>query len=119
MSYPTLHWDDVPVSHEVRSALESLHDANVPLDERKGGLVRLLGSGSVIARGIALDVYSMAKADRRHGDQPLVDDAVMDAAARSCALHELVRPPFDPSEAGGHGRRGANHASALHALWFN
>jgi hypothetical protein len=118
MQVQSFHWEGAIVPDEERSALEQLHDSRRSVNERKAALVHLLGSRSVVARGIALDFYSISNANLRHGNEPMIDDAI-DAAARACALRELATPPYEQPEEGARPRRGANHASALHVLWFN
>lgn len=118
MKFQSFYWEGAVVPAEERSAIEVLEDAARPVSEQKAALVRLLGSDSAVARGIALDFYSLSNANLRHGNEPMVD-AEIDAAARACALRELAEPPYERAEASARPRRGANHASALHTLSFN
>jgi hypothetical protein len=118
MNVQSFYWEGAAVPAEERSILEELESTETPVSGRKLALVHLLGSGSVVTRGIALDFYSMSNANLRHGDEPMIDTEV-DAAARACALCELAAPPYESAEASARPKRGANHASALHALGFN
>lgn len=118
MKFQSFYWEGAAVPTEERSAIERLEDAGLPASQQKAALMHLLDSGSTVARGIALDFYSLSNANLRHGSDPMID-TVIDAAARACALRELAEPPYERAEANARPRRGANHASALHALSFN
>jgi hypothetical protein len=118
MNFQSFYWEGAAVPAEERGTFEKLEGTEQPVSAQKAALVHLLGSDSVVARGIALDFYSMSNANLRHGDEPMIDAAI-DAAARACALRELAEPPYDRTEVSAQPRRGANHASALHALGFN
>ena len=118
MQVVSLYWDGAIVPDEDRGALRQLHDTQRPVHERKAALVHLFGSSSAVARGIALDFYSISNTNLRHGNEPMLD-VVVDAAARACALSELANPPYGQAEPNARLYQGANHASALHALWFN
>ena len=118
MNFQSFYWEGAPVPAAEHSTLEELEDTESPVSRQKAALVHLLGSDSVVTRGIALDFYSLSNANLRHGDEPMID-AEVDAAARACALRELAAPPYDRVEASARPRRGANHASALRTLWFN
>jgi hypothetical protein len=111
-------WKGATVPEPDRAILVRLHDNVLPVEQRKEALVQLLGSGSVIARGVALDYYSLSQANLRHGNDPMIDAAI-DDAARACAVRELAAQPYERAELDAQPRRGANHASALHALWHN
>lgn len=119
MNLPSFYWQGATVPVEERGNIDRLGDPDAPASERKEALMRLLGSGNTVARGIALDYYSLANGSGRQGHDPVLDDAAIDAAARACALRELSQPPYARSEANAKPRWGANHASALHVLWFN
>lgn len=114
----SLFWKGALVPEPERAILLRLHDNALSVAQHKEALVRLLESDNVIARGVALDYYSMAQADLRHGNEPVVDD-VVDAAARACALRELAAQPYERAESEAQLQHGANHASALHAMWHN
>jgi hypothetical protein len=118
MQFQSFYWEGAAVPDEEHSAIERLEGAESPVSERTAALVHLLGSDSVVARGIALDFYCLSNANLRHGNEPMID-ATVDAAARACALRELADPPYERTEANAQPKRGANHASALHALGFN
>ncbi|HEX7841732.1 MAG TPA: hypothetical protein VF469_29885 [Kofleriaceae bacterium] len=118
MRFQSFYWEGADVPAEERSTVERLEDTDRPVTERKAALLHLLETDSVIARSIALDFYSLSNANLRHGNEPMIDAAI-DAAVRACALRELAEPPYQRAEANANPRRGANHASALHALGFN
>jgi hypothetical protein len=118
MRFQSFYWEGATVAEDERGVVERLEDTGRPAPERRAALIQLLGSSSTVARGIALDFYSLSNANLRHGNEPMIDAAV-DAAARACALRELAAPPYERTEAKARPRRGANHASALHALGFN
>jgi hypothetical protein len=119
MSFQSFYWQGATIPIEELSNVERLGDPDVSASECKAALMHLLGSSSSVARGIALDYYSFANASGRQGHDPLVDDVAIDAAARACALRELSQPPYERIEANAKPKCGANHASALRALWFN
>jgi hypothetical protein len=118
MSFLSFYWEGVTLPPDEHSIVDTLGDPEVPVAERKLALLRLLESKNTIVRGIALDHYSMSNASLRQGTAPMLDQAI-DTAARACALRELAQPPYERAEANAKPKRGANHASALHALWFN
>jgi hypothetical protein len=114
----SLYWKGAPVPEDDRHAVEQLHDARLPVEQRKAALLGLLASDDVVSRGLALDFCSLLQANRRQGSTPILDDTI-DEAVRTCALRELEAPPHERTDPAASLRRGANHASALHALWNN
>jgi hypothetical protein len=117
MSFPSRYWADAAIPADDVAALAQLFDPAAPEAARHATLDRLLAAASPATRGIALDFFSVSAASRRHGRVPVVDDAIA-VAVRACALRELAAPPTDPEDPSHPPFRGANHASALHALWF-
>lgn len=116
MQFFTYFWDGAVVEPSDRDAVEALAGHDLPVAERRAALHRLLASPSVVARGIGMDYASRRRADMRHGDVPLIDETVS-YAVRQVALRELAAPPVERVELGDRSWSGANHASALFALW--
>lgn len=78
----------------------------------RDGLQLMLTSATPRARNIAMDAYSSAHRDSRHGGlKPLYDSEELDRAVHDCAVRELAAT--EP----GYGSRD-NQYEAMYALWF-
>ncbi len=116
MRIPSIYWGAASVPPEAAAAVERLASLEFSVDERRAALLQLLASDHVVARSLALDYYSMCCASQRHGDNPIIEEAIVTDAVRTAALRELAAPAYEHAEPGAGPARGANHASALHAL---
>jgi hypothetical protein len=111
-------WQGVTVPVELEGAIERLWSARSTGGERLAAYEALLGSGSAVGRGYAMDQFSSDQAQLRHGDLHIeVLTAVADRI-EACALAELAVAPLVIEEATAQFKRGANHGSALVALGF-
>ena len=94
------------------------------MERGRTGSMGVVGTGDVrhddtVRRGHTRGAVQYRHSVRLRDTTPRTIDSAIDAAARACALRELANPPHERTEANARPRRGANHASALHALWFN
>lgn len=113
MTATTQFWNDVPLSHQDEALYRLVADVALPVAERRRALHSMIASPDPVARCVAMDLFTRASANLRHGNQPLVEDDDLEAAVRDAAVGELLAPPYLRRDVHATIHRGANHASAL------
>jgi hypothetical protein len=109
----TQFWNDVPLSPQDEAQFDRVENVALPIAERRRALHSMVTSVDSVARCVAMDLFTRASADLRHGNQPLVEDGELEAAMRDAAVRELLAPPYLRRDAHATIPRGANHASAF------
>lgn len=103
-------WNIDELPEAARAALRDMDEQSNEQDV----FASLLDSGSVAARGYAVEIYALMQSDTRWGtEHPLASFA---DRVRDCAVGLLESPPLALGECGALVAE-ANHASALHAMW--
>jgi len=116
MGFHSYYWNNASLPPELAAALDQLNNIGLPVLEKTKAFYTLLESDSTEARGIAMDRFSLYKSQERHGDVNRDFIRTVAPAVRAVARQELEAPQYVRAE-GGPVPRGANHASALNAIW--
>ena len=112
LEFRSWYWTGSFEDPELRDAYAAM-DEPTTTEQFGRGFLTLLRSADTVARGIALDFYDRAEMTERYvGGNPFEDyDEDVFQVAREL-LHQPARPADDRARIDG-----ANHASALAALW--
>lgn len=115
MSFHSYFWIGAELAPPLAAELERFLSRKTQPADRLHAFAALLASDSTPARGIALDQYTFSRSQERMGGTDLL--ARLAPRVRECLVLELQAAPFIRPEPNANPRIGANHASALYAMW--